>query len=224
MILAAGLGKRMRPLTLTTPKPLLPVAGIPLIEYHIRRLAAAGVDTIVINHAWLGEQIESSLGDGERFGVSLLYSAEGEPLETAGGIKKALPMLSGGSEEFILVNGDVFTNYPFSRLVSGECGNRLVLVPNPVHHPEGDFSLEGSVVGLAGQLRYTFSGISRLQLSLFDSVESDQAAPLAPVLRRAISENRVAGELYQGYWADVGTPERLDEINQLMSERKIDGL
>ncbi|WP_350227803.1 N-acetylmuramate alpha-1-phosphate uridylyltransferase MurU [Neptuniibacter halophilus] len=226
MILAAGLGTRMRPLTLTTPKPLLTVAGMPLIEYHIRRLAQAGIRQIVINHAWLGEQIETYLGDGERFGAEIVYSAEGEPLETAGGIRKALPLLAeNGADQLVLVNGDVFTNYPFARLLENQQKpGHLVLVENPGHNPHGDFYLQEGRVTVDHGEKWTFSGISRLPLSLFQDLPPELPCPLAPLLRQAIAEGQLSGELYRGYWADVGTPQRLEEINQLVLEHKIDGL
>lgn len=225
MILAAGLGKRMRPLTLTTPKPLLPVAGKALIEYHIERLAAAGFDTIVINHAWLGEQIEQALGDGSCYGVRLLYSAEGEPLETAGGIHKALPLLCEGADDcFVVVNGDVFTNYDFSRLPARIVGQaHLVLVDNPVHNPGGDFGLRGDKVCAAEQARLTFSGISVLQASLFSGLEPGEMA-LAPLLRGAMARQQVTGEHFSGYWSDIGTPERLAEVDYAVQEQQIDGI
>ncbi|EAR60872.1 nucleotidyltransferase family protein [Oceanospirillum sp. MED92] len=225
MILAAGLGKRMRPLTLTKPKPLLEVAGVPLIEYHIRRLVDAGVKRIVINHAWLGDQIEVYLGRGERFGVEILYSREGEPLETAGGIRKALDLLKrDGVGSFLLVNGDVFTDYPFEKVAEDESDPYLVLVKNPSHNPAGDFAIEGGLLVTEGNARYTFSGISRLPIKLFEELELDKAAPLAPLLRDAISQGGVSGEVYNGFWADIGTPQRLEEINKLVMEKGIDGL
>ena len=225
MILAAGLGKRMRPLTLTKPKPLLEVAGVPLIEYHIRRLVDAGVKRIVINHAWLGDQIEAYLGRGERFGVEILYSREGEPLETAGGIRKALDLLKrDGAGSFLLVNGDVFTDYPFEKVAEDESDPYLVLVKNPSHNPAGDFAIEGGLLVTEGNARYTFSGISRLPIKLFEELELDKAAPLAPLLRDAISQGGVSGEVYNGFWADIGTPQRLEEINKLVMEKGIDGL
>ena len=225
MILAAGLGKRMRPLTLTKPKPLLEVAGVPLIEYHIRRLVDAGVKRIVINHAWLGDQIEAYLGRGERFGVEILYSREGEPLETAGGIRKALDLLKrDGAGSFLLVNGDVFTDYPFEKVAEDESDPYLVLVKNPSHNPAGDFAIEGGLLVTEGNARYTFSGISRLPVRLFEELELDKAAPLAPLLRDAISQGGVSGEVYNGFWADIGTPQRLEEINKLVMEKGIDGL
>lgn len=240
MILAAGLGTRMRPLTLHTPKPLLKINDMPLIEYHIRRLARAGFRDIVINYAWLGDQIEAYLGSGERFGVSIQYSAETEPLETAGGIRKALPLLTDAAEDrFLVINGDIFTNYPFEqlltiqqRLTAEQPINHLVLVPNPEHNPEGDFCLDGTQVlsQLHSQLqsqdagKYTFSGISVLSAAMFAAVEPDRPEPLAPLLRQEIAYGRVSGQLFNGYWLDVGTPERLQEIDRLVREQKIDGL
>lgn len=224
MILAAGLGTRMRPLTLNTPKPLLTINDVPLIEYHIRRLVAAGIRNIVINHAWLGEQIEESLGSGERFGVSLEYSAESEPLETAGGIRKALPLLTDKDEDrFLIINGDIFTNYPFERLLKTE-KNYLVLVPNPEHNSKGDFCLMGDDVLPQNAEKYTFSGISVLSADMFTDLELNKPEPLAPLLRGAIAKGIVKGEVFDGYWLDVGTPERLQEIDRLVREQKIDGL
>lgn len=226
MILAAGLGTRMRPLTLKTPKPLLKVNGVPLIEYHVRRLVAAGIKQIVINHAWLGSQIEEYLGYGEKFGVSIEYSAEIEPLETAGGMRLALSKLTADGEDcFLVVNGDVFTNYPFKRLLNEVKGkSHLVLVENPEHNPSGDFYLDQGMLNSSAGERYTFSGVSVLSAELFNKLPHGEAAPLAPILRAAIKRGEVSGELYNGYWADVGTPERLQEIDKLLREQKIDGL
>ncbi|MGH1460621.1 MAG: N-acetylmuramate alpha-1-phosphate uridylyltransferase MurU [Neptuniibacter sp.] len=226
MILAAGLGTRMRPLTLKTPKPLLKINGIPLIEYHIRRLVHAGVTDIVINHAWLGDQIEKYLGTGEQFGASIQYSAEGEPLETAGGIRKALSLLSDQNEDrFLVINGDVFTNFPISSLLGeGKKANHLVLVRNPEHNPDGDFNLLDTDVLPDTGPKYTFSGISVLSANLFAGLELGRPERLAPLLREAIANREVSGELYTGYWFDVGTPERLQEIDYLVRERQIDGL
>ncbi|WDY57625.1 N-acetylmuramate alpha-1-phosphate uridylyltransferase MurU [Pseudomonas sp. PSKL.D1] len=219
MILAAGKGERMRPLTLHTPKPLVPVAGQPLIEYHLRALAAAGVTDVVINHAWLGEQIEAHLGDGSRFGLSIRYSPEGEPLETGGGIFKALPMLGDGP--FLLVNGDVWTDYNFNQLRKPLQGlAHLVLVDNPGHHGRGDFRLQGAQVvdgdEAAGTL--TFSGISVLHPALFEGCKAG-AFKLAPLLRQAMADGKVSGEHYHGRWVDVGTLERLAEVERLIGER-----
>lgn len=213
MILAAGKGERMRPLTLHTPKPLLPVAGKPLIEYHIERLVAAGCRELVINHAWLGEQIEQALGDGSRWGVSIQYSAETEPLETGGGIRRALPLL--GDEPFILVNGDVWTDYDFSVLPRQLDGlAHLVLVNNPEHHPQGDFLLQDDRVLTEGQgQRLTYSGIAVLSPQLLADCEQG-AFKLAPLLRVAMTAGAVSGEHYGGRWLDVGTPERLQQATE----------
>lgn len=209
----------MRPLTLHTPKPLVPVAGQPLIEYHLQALAKAGVTEVVINHAWLGQQIEDHLGDGARFGLSIRYSPEGEPLETGGGIFKALPLL--GDAPFLLVNGDIWTDYDFARLRAPLKGlAHLVLVDNPGHHGRGDFRLDGQRVvdgdEAAGTL--TFSGISVLDPALFEGCEPG-AFKLAPLLRHAMAEGRVSGEHFQGHWVDVGTLERLAEVERLIGER-----
>lgn len=219
MILAAGKGERLRPLTLHTPKPLVPVAGVPLIEYHLRALAAAGITEVVINHAWLGQQIEDHLGDGARFGVHIRYSAENEPLETGGGIFRALPLL--GSEPFVLVNGDIWTDYRFTALPASLAGlAHLVLVDNPAHHPEGDFVLQhGQVFGSnPGLPSLTYSGLAVLNPQLFAGCV-EGAFKLAPLLRQAMDAGQVSGEHYQGHWVDVGTHERLAEVEQLLAER-----
>lgn len=214
MILAAGKGERMRPLTLTTPKPLLPVAGIPLIRWHIEALARAGIRELVINHAWLGEQIESTLGDGAALGVSISWSPEGEPLETGGGIRRALPLL--GAEPFVLINGDIWARFDFASLkLAPGCLAHLVLVDNPAHKHGGDFCLvEGQVSNPGGHPELTFSGISVIDPELFAD-QPDGAFPLAPLLRQAASAGRVSGERYSGVWIDVGTPERLAEADRL---------
>jgi len=219
MILAAGKGERMRPLTLHTPKPLVPVAGQPLIEYHLRALAAAGFTEVVINHAWLGQQIEDHLGDGSRFGLSIQYSAEGEPLETGGGIFKALPLL--GNEPFALINGDVWTDYDLARLRAPLNGlAHLVLVNNPGHHGRGDFRLNGEQVvdGDDAPGTLTFSGLSVLHPALFEGCQAG-AFKLAPLLRQAMATGQVSGEHHRGHWVDVGTLERLAEAERLIGER-----
>ncbi|MDR2305776.1 MAG: nucleotidyltransferase family protein [Paucimonas sp.] len=219
MILAAGKGERMRPLTLHTPKPLVPAAGKPLIEYHLEALARAGFTEVVINHAWLGEQIEAHLGDGSRFGLSLRYSPEGEPLETGGGIFKALPLL--GNAPFLLVNGDIWTDYDFAGLRAPCQGlAHLVLVDNPGHHGRGDFRLvDGQVVdGDDAPGTLTFSGISVIHPALFDGCRPG-AFKLAPLLRRAMAEGQVSGERFAGQWVDVGTLERLADVERLIGER-----
>ncbi|WP_085716525.1 N-acetylmuramate alpha-1-phosphate uridylyltransferase MurU [Pseudomonas sp. B28(2017)] len=216
MILAAGKGERMRPLTLTTPKPLVRAGGVPLIEYHLRALAAAGFTDIVINHAWLGQQIEDFLGDGSRYGVSIQYSAEGEPLETGGGIFRALPLL--GDEAFVVVNGDIWTDYDFSVLHQPINGlAHLVLVSNPPHHPAGDFCLVESLVrdGQPEAATLTYSGIAVLHPQLFDGCSAG-AFKLAPLLRKAMADGQVTGEQLKGHWVDVGTHERLAEVESLI--------
>jgi MurNAc alpha-1-phosphate uridylyltransferase len=220
MILAAGKGERLRPLTLHTPKPLVPVAGVPLIEYHLRALAAAGITEVVINHAWLGAQIEAHLADGARFGLSIAYSPEGEPLETGGGILRALPLL--GDEPFILVNGDIFTDYPFVNLCRPLPGlAHLVLLDNPAHHPHGDFTLlaDGQLADAQpGQSSLTYSGIAVLSPQLFAGCEPG-AFKLAPLLRHAMAQGLVSGERYAGNWIDVGSYERLAQAESLVASR-----
>ncbi|AHL36282.1 mannose-1-phosphate guanylyltransferase [Pseudomonas brassicacearum] len=216
MILAAGKGERMRPLTLTTPKPLVRAGGVPLIEYHLRALARAGFTDIVVNHAWLGQQIEAYLGDGSRFGVSIQFSPEGEPLETGGGIFRALPLL--GDEAFVVVNGDIWTDYDFSALRQPLQGlAHLVLVDNPEHHPDGDFILaDGKVHDDAPAAdKLTYSGIAILHPQLFEGC-ADGAFRLAPLLRKAMAEGRVSGEHLKGHWVDVGTHERLAQVETLI--------
>lgn len=216
MILAAGKGERLRPLTLHTPKPLVRAAGVPLIEYHVRALAAAGFTELVINHAWLGQQIEDYLGDGAGFGVSIVYSAEGEPLETGGGIFQALPLL--GEQPFVLVNGDIFTDYPFAELRRPLTGlAHLVLVANPDHHSGGDFCLQAGQVSDAqeGQNNLTYSGIAVLSPDLFVGCQPG-AFKLAPLLRKAMAAGQVSGEQFAGCWVDVGTHERLAEVERLL--------
>ncbi|WP_422910386.1 N-acetylmuramate alpha-1-phosphate uridylyltransferase MurU [Pseudomonas sp. MAC6] len=219
MILAAGKGERLRPLTLHTPKPLVRAAGVPLIEYHVRALAAAGFTELVINHAWLGQQIEDYLGDGARFGVRIAYSAEGEPLETGGGIFQALPLL--GDQPFVLVNGDIFTDYPFAQLRRPLSGlAHLVLVANPTHHAGGDFCLQGGQVSdaQAGEGNLTYSGLAVLSPALFAECQPG-AFKLAPLLRQAMAAGQVSGEQFAGCWVDVGTHERLAEVERLLEAR-----
>lgn len=210
MILAAGRGERMRPLTDHTPKPLLEVGGKPLIVWHIERLAAAGFTELVINHAHLGEQIERTLGDGSRWGVAIRYSAEGEgrALETGGGIFKALPLL--GENPFLVVNGDIWCDLDFAELAlpDGDLA-QLVLIDNPDHNPGGDFHLDtAGRVHAEGEPRLTFSGIGVYSPALFSGCRPG-AFPLAPLLRSAMAEGRVGGRHHRGRWMDVGTPERL---------------
>ncbi len=217
MILAAGLGTRMKPLTDTIPKPLLKVGGIPLIVWHIERLAHDGFTEIVINMAHLGYQIPQALGDGSQWGVNITYSDEQEEggLESAGGIVKALPLLDDAP--FLVINGDIWTDYDFQdhrKLPSGILAH-LILVPNPEHNPEGDFALDGNRV--IDAKAYTFSGIGYYAPKLFEGVPYGKSA-LAPLLRAAMKEGKVTGELYEGEWLDIGTPERLKLLNaQLMN-------
>lgn len=227
MILAAGLGTRMRPLTLNTPKPMLPVAGKPLIQYHIERLVKAGITEIVINHAWLGEKLEAYVGDGARFGAKVSWSAEAEPLETGGGIFKALPQLSEDGAPFVLINGDVFTGYPFAQLLDRKVAEgslaHLVLVSNPEHNPAGDFQLHKGQVVEGSDNCLTFSGISLLSPALFDGCSKGKFS-LAPLLRKAMRSGQVSGEFFSGYWRDIGTPERLQEVSEDIEEGRIDGI
>jgi MurNAc alpha-1-phosphate uridylyltransferase len=212
MLLAAGRGERLRPLTDKHPKPLLPVRGKPLIIWHLEALARAGVSEVVINLSWLGEQIRARLGTGSDWGLQIQYSEEGpEPLETGGGIFRALPLL--GPAPFLLVNGDVFTGYDLGRLVP-EPGMQahLVLVPNPPHHPEGDFALDQGLVTLKGTPRYTYAGIGLYTPKLFAGCR-DGKFPLLPLLHRAIAAGQLRGELYSGPWTDVGSVERLAMLN-----------
>ncbi len=214
MILAAGLGTRLRPLTLHTPKPLLEVGGKPLIVWHIEALARAGVTQIVINTAWLAEKLVEALDDGSQFGVEISWSHEDEPLETAGGIQKALPLL--GSEPFLLVNGDVWTRFDFSTLTNKSLGDdlgHLVLVKNPPQHPKGDFALANCRIAQEGLEKLTFAGISLLSPKLFESLSAGKA-PLAPILRQAMDTGQISGECLQTHWVDVGTIERLNELDQ----------
>lgn len=217
MVLAAGRGERMRPLTDHTPKPLLPVGGKPLIVWHLERLAQAGLREVVINHAHLGAQIESALGDGARWGLSICYSAEPEgALETAGGIANALPLL-GHDEAFLVVNGDIWCDWDVSQAATALAAKdlaHLVLVPNPSHHAQGDFSLKDGKVGAGDTANlHTFSGIGVYRPQLFAGIQRGQQAKLAPLLRQAMAERRVSGELHTGRWVDVGTPQRLAELD-----------
>jgi N-acetyl-alpha-D-muramate 1-phosphate uridylyltransferase len=216
MILAAGRGTRMRPLTDHVPKPLLEAGGRPLIQYHLERLAAAGIRDIVINHAHLGAQIEAALGDGSRFGVRIRYSAEDTALETGGGILKALPML--GPAPFLVINGDIWSDLDPAGLRPAETDlAHLVLVDNPPHHPSGDFVLIDGRVRPSGAPRLTFSGIGVYSPSLFAECRPG-AFPLAPLLRGAMAEGRVGGIHHRGRWLDIGTPERLAELDRSLRD------
>ena len=214
MILSAGRGERMRPLTDTLPKPLLRINDKPLLQYHVEALAAAGIRELVINHALMGNMIEDHFGDGSDLGVRIAYSAEGEePLETGGGIRRALPLL--GPEPFIVVNGDVLSDYDFATLPADPgCLAHLVLVPNPPHNPNGDFQLDNGSVRSEGNNRLTYSGIAVFKPALFEGIDEERFA-LAPVLRQAMAREQVSGECFHGRWLDVGTPARLEMAESL---------
>lgn len=222
MILAAGLGNRMRPLTLHTPKPLLEVGGKPLIVWHIEKLKTVGVTEIVINTAWLGDKLVAALGDGSQFGVTILWSHEGDGLETAGGIINALPLL--GDEPFILVNGDVWTTMNFSSLLNVQLGDlqaHLVLVENPPQHLKGDFILSNGLAYTFEQEQMgealTYSGIAVLAPKMFSGLEQGKR-PLAPLLKQAMLQKQVSAEKMQAIWVDVGTPERLEHLDQQIKQ------
>lgn len=224
MILAAGRGERMRPLTDHTPKPLLPVAGRPLIVWLIERLVRAGICDLVINISHLGDTIKAALGDGAQYGARIAYSFERVALETAGGITQALPLL--GASPFIVVNGDVFSDFDFARLnrvastLSGEgVLAHLVLVDNPPHHPRGDFCLSRGRIAADGSERLTFSGIGVYHPQLFAPVLPGTRHQLAALLRTPIAQGRVSAEHHRGAWTDVGTPERLGWVDQMLSAR-----
>jgi len=214
MILAAGRGQRMRPLTDATPKPLLKINGKRLIEYHLEALAKAKFEHVVINHAWLGEQIPAALGDGSRFGLNISYSDEnGKALETAGGICRALPLLH--SDPFLVINGDIWSDFPFGQLPQGIDGlAHLVMIPNPPHHPSGDFHVEDNVLHENGEPKHTFSGIGVYRRELFAGCDPARPAALAPLLRKAMTKGQISGEIYTGEWQDVGTPERLQQLDK----------
>jgi MurNAc alpha-1-phosphate uridylyltransferase len=217
MILAAGRGVRMRPLTDTTPKSLLAAGGKALIAWQLEKLARAGFAEVVINHAHLGHLIEAALGDGSRFGLCIRYSAESVALETAGGIAQALPML--GAEPFLAINADVYSDYDFSALAALPLHDRLahlVLVDNPPQHPRGDFALEAGRVREDGKPMLTFSGIGVYAPRLFGGIPAGAKVPLAPLLRKAIAAERVSGEHYRGRWHDIGTVERLQALDQAL--------
>lgn len=224
MILAAGRGERMRPLTDVLPKPLLRAGGSALIEHQLNNLARAGFTDIVINHAYLGDMIEKALGCGERYGVKIRYSPEQVVLETAGGIANALPLLTGesGNQPFLVVNADIFCAMDYAALlptlqevqVDADRLAHLVLVDNPPHHAEGDFALEHDRVMLNGNAKLTFSGIGIYQARLFGGIQPGLPAKLAPLLRQAMQAGRVSGAYFSGQWVDVGTPERLELLDK----------
>lgn len=230
IILSAGLGTRMRPLTDHTPKPLLTAGGQYLISYHLQKLRAAGIRDIVINTHWLSDQLSAALGSGEQWDVRIHYSHEPLLLETAGGIVQALPMLSDGQEQFLVVNGDVYTELDFNAWLAQQLPlpkgilASLVLVPNPEHHPEGDFRLDRAS-GLVKEKNVepaltcplTYSGISLFHPDFFAGVPA-QPMKLAPLLHHFIAEGKVIGTECKDYWLDVGTPERLAELNQRLSK------
>ena len=229
MLLAAGRGERMRPLTDHTPKPLLEVGGKALIVWHIERLVKAGITELVINHAHLGAQVEAALGDGDQFGASIQYSSEASALETAGGIAFALPLL--GDEPFAVINGDIFCDYDFAQLPEASKNIQinhdiahLVLIDNPPHHPQGDFFLHATRLLSTSDQRLTtndslltFSGIGLYHPALFRHIPRGSVAPLAPLLREQIALGKVSGEHHTGLWVDVGTPQRLYELDRQIS-------
>jgi len=219
MILAAGRGERMRPLTDHTPKPLLQVGGKALIEHLIEALASAGFRELVINHAHLGERIEAALGNGARYGVQIDWSRELDgALETGGGIHQALPLL--GDAPFLAVNSDIWTDYPFAHLQREPDGlAHLVLIDNPPHHPQGDFALQNGRVRPEGENQLTFSGIGLYRPELFQGCQPGKF-PLAPLLRAAMQRGVVSGEHYRGVWLDIGTPERLAALDRDLSGRR----
>ena len=210
MILAAGRGERLRPITDEIPKALVDVGGQSLLERHLDKVAASGIDTAVINLGWKGVQIVERIGDGSRFGLTVLYSQEGDNvLETGGGIHRALPLL--GTEPFVVVNADVFTDMPLPKSISDDADGHLVLVPRPSHKTSGDFSLESGRVRMSDAPEYTFSGIAIYRPEFFEACDAGRF-PLAPMLFDAASRDRLSGEVYEGVWEDVGTPERLEAV------------
>jgi MurNAc alpha-1-phosphate uridylyltransferase len=222
MILAAGRGERMRPLSDTTPKPLLCVNGKPLIVWTLERLRQAGIREFVINHAHLGQQIEAALGDGVRFDAKINYSSEEKTgaLETAGGIANALELL--GDKPFIAAAGDIYCDFDFGVLAAhglGECLARLILVPNPPHNLKGDFALDGSTIRNQGAVLHTFSGIGLYHPGLFAGVVPGSRCQLAPLLRSAADAGKASGELHRGVWHDIGTPERLASLDRELTRR-----
>lgn len=235
MLLAAGRGSRMRPLTDHTPKPLLKVGNKPLIAWHIERLASAGITHIVINHAWLGQQIEDYLGNGEKFGVHIQYSAETQALETAAGIKKALPLLitadHQASHPFLVISADVWTDWSPTEaflmaqsLIKQQALAHLLLVPNPAHNQTGDFSIQQ--MRIQPKLRapsnahtYTYSGIGVFNTTFFTGVCADTPTALRVPLQSAIAQDQVLGTIYDGKWADIGTPQRLQQIEQDLAQK-----
>jgi MurNAc alpha-1-phosphate uridylyltransferase len=220
MLLAAGRGERLRPITDRLPKALVSVGGKPLIAWHLERLSRAGCPEAVINVSHLGEQIIDTIGDGRRFGLQVSYSREATPLETAGGIAQALPLL--GNLPFLLVNADIYCEADFGPLLAHDLGAmlaHLLLVPNPRHRAQGDFSLVDGRVGKANGARYTYAGVAVMSPRLVASVARGSKAPLAPLLYSAAEEQRITGELFHGLWQDVGTVERLAELETQLAMR-----
>lgn len=212
MILAAGRGERMRPLTDHTPKPLLLVAGKPLISYHLSNLKKIGIDEVVINISYRAEQIQNVLGDGSQYGIKIIYSFESTALETGGGIYQALPLL--GNDPFIIINADVWTDYPLQNLPQQlDHLAHLILVDSPAHNTHGDFYFDNKKLSLSGKNKLTYSGIGVYRPDLFQNCQAG-AFRLADVLKPAIAQNKISGEHYHGEWIDIGTPERLEFLNQ----------
>ena len=222
MLLAAGRGERMRPLTDHTPKPLLRVGGRPLIAWHLAALARAGIGEVIVNLSWLGEQIRAALGDGRDFGIAIRYSEEGSPpLETGGGIFKALPLL--GAEPFLVVNGDTFTDIDLTSLqLPAAADARLVMVANPPQHPQGDFVLDGELLRSGEGPTLTYSGIGIFSPALFAGCTGGPF-PLLPLFQRAIAARRLQGQLHGGQWLDIGTPERLNALNRTLARAQHQG-
>jgi len=221
MIFAAGRGERLRPLTDSMPKPLVEVAGKPLIAWHLERLAAAGCREAVINVSHLGEKIEQALGDGRSYGLRIRYSREAQPLETAGGLALARELL--GPQPFLVVNGDIWCEFDAARLLRHALGANLahlVLVPNPPYHPAGDFTLARGKVGNAPSPRYTYAGVSVISPALFAGIKAGDKAQLAPLLRAAAERSQVGGELFEGLWQDAGTLERLSALQARIAARE----
>jgi N-acetyl-alpha-D-muramate 1-phosphate uridylyltransferase len=220
MVLAAGRGERLRPLTDRMPKPLVPVGGKPLIAWHLERLAASGCREAVANVSHLAGQIVEYV-QSSSFGLRVAFSREAEPLETAGGIAQALPLL--GPPPFLLVNGDIYCEIDFRPLLAHELGDNLahlVLVPNPPQHPKGDFSLDAGAIGNGGTPRYTYAGVAVLSPRLLEGVQRGAKAPLAPLLRSAADQRLITGEIFRGLWQDVGTAERLAELEAQLASRR----
>ena len=221
MVLAAGRGGRLRPLTDRIPKPLIEVGGKPLLAWHLHRLAAAGVHDVVINVAHLGNDIVERFGDGERFALHIQWSQEPEPLETAGGLAYARALL--GAAPFVLVNGDIWCDFDLARLTGHRLEDRLahlVLIPNPAHNPRGDFSLREGRIGNEDGARYTYAGIAVISPQLVADIPAGTKAPLAPLLRAAAAQDAVSGELHGGEWHDSGTPERLEALRTSLQRSK----